>query len=122
MSDLFSAAVARAQQKRAGERNNAEPITVENNPLLKLIREREAEKREEKERAEAFQAQIRAAFDGVIELANSLGRKVKEITWNGEVAFVVREGESVRLYIGKIRDLRALQIAVAHLMNGAMGC
>lgn len=122
MSDLFSAAAARAQQKRAVERNNAEPITVENNPLLKLIREREAEKREEKERAEAFQAQIREAFDGVIALANSLGRGVKEITWNGEVAFVVRDGEVVKLYIGKIQDLRALQIAVARLMNGAMGC
>lgn len=122
MSDLFSAAAARAQQKRAVERNNGETITMENNALVKILREREAAQREEKERAEAFQAQIRAAFDGVIELANSLGRKVKEITWNGEVAFVVREGESVRLYIGKIRDLRALQIAVAHLMNGAMGC
>lgn len=95
---------------------------MENNALVKILREREAEQRAEKEREDAFQAQIRAAFDGVIELANSLGRKVKEITWNGEVAFVVREGESVRLYIGKIRDIRALQIAVAHLMNGAMGC
>ena len=122
MSDLFSAAAARAQQKRAAERNNGEPITMENNPLLKILREREAEEREQKERTEAFQAQIRAAFDGVIALANSLGRGVKEIMWNGEVAFVVRGGESVRLYIGKIRDLRALQIAVAHLMNGAMGC
>lgn len=122
MSDLFSAAAERAQQKRAAERKNGETITMENNALVKILREREAEQREEKERAEAFQAQIRAAFDGVIELANRLGRKVKEITWNGEVAFVVREGESVRLYIGKIRDLRALQIAVAHLMNGAMGC
>lgn len=122
MSDLFSAAAARAQQMRAVEKNNGEPITMENNALVKILREREAEQRAEKEREDAFQAQIRAAFDGVIELANSLGRKVKEITWNGEVAFVVREGESVRLYIGKIRDLRALQIAVAHLMNGAMGC
>lgn len=122
MSDLFSAAAARAQQKRAVERNNGETITMENNALVKILREREAEQRKEKERAEAFQAQIRAAFDGVITLANSLGRGVKEITWNGEVAFVVRDGEVVHLQIGKIRDLRALQIAVAHLMNGAMGC
>jgi hypothetical protein len=95
---------------------------MENNALADLINEAKRTETERKAQAEAFQAQIRAAFDGVIELANSLGRKVKEITWNGEVAFVVRDGEAVRMQIGEIRDIRALQIAVARLINGAMGC
>lgn len=122
--EFFGSAAAYAQARRLKDRPlyKGAPVTMENNPLMEILREREAEEREQKERAEAFQAQIRAAFDGVIELANSLGRGVKEITWNGEVAFVVRDGEVVKLYIGKIRDLRALQIAVARLMNGAMGC
>lgn len=119
MSDLFEAAAARAQQKRADEK---QVCTLEDNLLIRIMNERKAAREAEEAKAAAWEAQIRAAFDEVITLANSLGRKVKEITWNGEVAFVVREGESVRLYIGKIRDLRALQIAVAHLMNGAMGC
>lgn len=122
MADLFGAAAARAEQKRNAERFNGEPVTMENNALVKFLNERKAEQREEQERAEAFQKKIREAFDGVIEFANALDRKVKEITFNGEVAYVVREGEAVRIYIGKIRDMRALQIAVARLMNGAMGC
>lgn len=122
MTDLFGAAAARAQQKRAAEKRDGEPITMENNPLVKLMREREAEKLAEKKREEAFQTQIRAAFADVIKLANSLDRKVREITWNGDVAWVVREGEAVRIYTGKIRDMRDLQIAVAKLTNGAMGC
>jgi hypothetical protein len=125
MSDLFSAAAARAQQKRRSEDRplyKGAPVTMENNALADLINEANRAEAERKAQAEAFQAQIRAAFDGVIELANSLGRKVKEITWNGEVAFVVRDGEAVRMQIGEIRDIRALQIAVARLINGAMGC
>ena len=123
-AEFFGSAAAYAQKRRSEDRPlyKGAPVTMENNALADLINEANRAEAERKAQAEAFQAQIRAAFDGVIELANSMGRKVKEITWNGEVAFVVREGESVRLYIGKIRDLRALQIAVAHLMNGAMGC
>lgn len=122
MNDLFAAAAARAQQKRSENRIDGEPVTLENNALVKLMREREAEAREDEERSKAWEQNVRAAFDVVIALANSLGRGVKEITYNGEVAFVVREGEAVRMYIGKIRDIRALQIAVARLMNCAMGC
>lgn len=95
---------------------------MEDNALIRILNERKAAREAEEAKEAAWEAQIREAFDGVIALANSLGRKVKEITWNGEVAFVVRDGEAVRMYIGKIRDLRALQIAVARLMNGAMGC
>ena len=119
MTDLFGAAAARAQQKRAAD---APCYTKEDNPLIRIMNERKAAREAEEARAAEWQAQIRAAFDGVIALANSLGRGVKEITFNGEVAFVVRDGEAVRMYIGKIRDLRALQIAVARLINGAMGC
>lgn len=121
MSDLFGAAAARAQQKRNALADNIE-ITMKNNALVSLIAERAAEKAAEAQREKAWQGEIKTAFDGVIKLANSLGRGVKEITFNGEVAFVVRDCEAVRVYIGKIRDLRALQIAVAQLMNGAMGC
>ena len=122
MTDLFGLAAARAQQKRAAEKRAGEPITMENNALVRVMREREAEEREKQERAAQWEKQIREAFDGVIELANSVGRRVKDITWNGDVAWVVREEEAVRIYTGKIRDMRDLQRAVARLMNGAMGC
>lgn len=95
---------------------------MENNALVKLMREREAEQREKEERAARWEEQIRKAFTDIVTLANSVGRGVREITWNGDVAWVVREGETVRIYTGKIRDMRDLQRAVAQLMNGAMGC
>lgn len=117
MSDLFGAAAARAQQKRAAEK---QVCTMEDNPLIRILNERKAEREAEEAKAAAWEAQIREAFDGVIALANSLGRGVKEITYNGEVAFVARECEAVRLRIGPIRNMRDLQCAVARLMNGAM--
>lgn len=122
MSDLFWAAAARAQQKRNAEKNDGEPITMENNALVRLIREREAEAREKEERAARWEAQIREAFAEIVTLANNVDRGIKDITWNGEVAWVVREEEAVRIYTGKIRDMRDLQRAVAKLTNGAMGC
>ena len=95
---------------------------MQNNALVDLI---EAARREEEERAQRaaeFSAKIEQTFAEIAALANLVGRKVQEITFNGEVAFVVREDEAVRIYTGPIRDIRELQRAAAKLTTAAMGC
>lgn len=122
MSDLFGAAAARAQQKRENEKEKDGSITLQNNALVQLMEER----RKMRETAEAIEEQwkfeIDRAFWYVQQIANEFGRNVKEITYNGEVAFIARDTEAVRVYLGKIRDMRDLQRAIARLMNCAMGC
>ncbi len=124
MTDIFGAAAARAQQKRDAERKKGE--TADTGLFYKILAEKRAEREaEEAEREKAqreWEARIRGVFDGIVPLANSAGRGVKAIEFNGEVAFVVRDGEAIRVYIGPIKDVRGLQYAVAKLTTAAMGC
>lgn len=125
-SEYFGKAAAHAQQKRRAEAGvpmyNGAPVTMENNALADLIKERKAEEEEAERRAAAWVDKIMQTFDEIARLANSVGRHVKEITFNGEVAFVVRDTEAVRIFTGKICNMRDLQRAVAKLTSAAMGC
>lgn len=121
MSDLFGAAAARAQQKRAAEEKTPE-VTMENNALVRLMREREAQRREEAERAEQWQTTIQDAFDAIAELSGRCGRAVIDIRYNGEVVFIKRQDEAIRLYTGAIRDMRDLQIQSHRILGAIMGC
>lgn len=122
--EFFGSAAAYAQRKRMkGEQlHNGAPVTMENNALADLIRENKAKEEAEARRAKEWQATIAQTFAEIAALSNLVGRNVKEITYNGEVAFVVRDTEAVRKHIGKIRDMRDLQRAVAALTACAMGC
>ena len=124
-SDLFGSAAAYAQRKR-GEgptpMYNGAPVTMKNNALVDIMNERKREEEEQARRAEAWVKRIMQTFEEITKLANNVDRHVKEITFNGEVAFVVRETEAVRIFTGKICNIRDLQRAVAKLTNAAMGC
>lgn len=123
-ASFFGNAAAAAQRKRAKDVQlyKGKPVTMDNNPLMDLIAERRAEREAADRKAEAWRAKIAQTFAEITVLANSVGRNVKEITFNGEVAFVVRETEAVRIYTGPIRNMRELQQAAAKLTNAAMGC
>ena len=60
-------------------------------------------------------------FAKVAETANACGRDVESITFNGEVAFVRRKDEAIRVMLGKIRDMRDLQRAAASVMRAIIG-
>lgn len=122
--EFFGSAAAYAQQRRAEDRpmHNGAPVTMENNALVDLMNERRREEEERKRRAEEWVKRIMQTFEEITKLANNVDRHVKEITFNGEVAFVVRETEAVRIFTGKICNIRDLQRAVAKLTNAAMGC
>ena len=121
MSDLFGAAAARAQQKREKEEKDG-TITLQNNALVDLLEERKKMRETAEAIEEQWKFEIDLSFWYVQQIANEFGRNVKEITYNGEVAFIARDTEAVRVYLGKIRDMRDLQRAIARLMNCAMGC
>ena len=123
-AQFFGNAAAAAQRKRAQEQKiyKGKPVTLENNPLMDLIAERRAEREAADRKAEAWRAKIAQTFKEIKALANSVDRNVTEITFNGEVAFVVRETEAVRIYTGPIRNMRELQQAAAKLTTAAMGC
>jgi len=122
--EFFGIAAAYAQAKRAKERPmyKGAPVTLENNPLVDIMNERKREEEEQKRRAEEWVKRIMQTFEEITKLANNVDRHVKEITFNGEVAFVVRETEVVKIFTGKICNIRDLQRAVAKLTNAAMGC
>lgn len=124
MTDIFGPAAARAQLKRDAERKK----TGEGDTCLfyKILAEKRAAREAEeaaRERAQReWDERIRSVFDGIVPLANSAGRGVHAIEFNGEVAFIVRDGEAIRVFIGPIKDVRGLQCAVAKLTTAAMGC
>ena len=121
--ELFGSAAAYAQAKRAKERPmyKGAPVTLENNPLVDIMNERKREEEEQKRRAEEWDAKIIEVFGKVAETANACGRDVESITFNGEVAFVRRRDEAIRVYLGKIRDKRDLQRAAASVMHAIIG-
>lgn len=123
-ASFFGNAAAAEQRKRAKDVQlyKGKPVTLDNNPLMDLIAERRAEWEAADRKEKEWRAKIAQTFAEITALANSVGRNVKEITFNGEVAFVVRETETVRIYTGKIRNIRELQQAAAKLTNAAMGC
>lgn len=122
--DFFGSAAAYAQRKR-GEgpqpMHNGAPVTMENNALVDLISAAKREEEERKKQAEAFAAKIDEVFGKVAETANACGRDVESITFNGEVAFARRKDETIRIFVGKIRDMRDLQRAAASVMNAIIG-
>lgn len=121
--ELFGNAAAYAQTKRAEDRpmHNGAPVTMENNALIDLMNERRREEEEWKRQAEAWDEKILEVFSKVAETANACGRDVESITFNGEVAFVRRKDEAIRVFLGKIRDKRDLQRAAASVMHAIIG-
>ena len=121
--EFFGSAAARAQQHRAEDRPmyKGAPVSMENNALVDLINERKREEEEQKRRAEEWDAKILEVFGKVAETANACGRDVESITFNGEVAFVRRRDEVIRVFLGKIRDKRDLQRAAATVMSAIIG-
>ena len=121
--EFFGSAAAYAQAKRAEDRPmyNGAPVTMENNALVDLMNERKREEEERRRRAEAWDAKILEVFGKVAETANACGRDVESITFNGEVAFVRRQDEAIRVFVGKIRDKRDLQRAAASVMQAIIG-
>lgn len=121
--DLFGSAAAYAQAKRAKDRpmHNGAPVTIENNALVDLINEAKRAEAERKAQAEAFEAKIDEVFGKVQETANACGRDVESIRFNGEVAFVKRRDEAIRVVIGKIYNMRDLQRAAARIMGAIIG-
>lgn len=121
--DFFGSAAAYAQAKRAKDRPmyKGAPVTMENNPLVDIMNERRREEEERKRQAEEWDAKILEVFGKVAETANACGRDVESITFNGEVAFVRRRDEAIRIFVGKIRDMRDLQRAAATVMRAIIG-
>lgn len=121
--EFFGSEAAYAQAKRAKDRPlyKGAPVTMENNPLVDIMNERKREEEERKRQAEAWDAKILEVFGKVAETANACGRDVESITFNGEVAFVRRQDETIRVFLGKIRDKRDLQRAAASVMNAIIG-
>ena len=121
--EFFGSAAAYAQAKRAKDRPTYKgaTVTLENNSLVDIINERKREEEEQKRRAEEWDAKILEVFGKVAETANACGRDVESITFNGEVAFVRRRDEAIRVFLGKIRDKRDLQRAAASVMSAIIG-
>ncbi len=121
--EFFGSAAAYAQAKRAKDRPmyKGAPVTMDNNPLVDIMNERKREEEERKRQAEEWDAKILEVFGKVAETANACGRDVESITFNGEVAFVRRRDEAIRVFLGKIRDKRDLQRAAASVMNAIIG-
>lgn len=122
--EFFGSAAAYAQKQRAASEQqmyNGAPVTMENNALVDLMNERKREEEERRRRAEAWDAKILEVFGKVAETANACGRDVESITFNGEVAFVRRRDEAIRVFVGKIRDKRDLQRAAASVMSAIIG-
>ena len=121
--EFFGSAAAYAQAKRAKDRPTYKgaPVTMDNNQLVDIMNERKREEEEQKRRAEEWDAKILEVFGKVAETANACGRDVESITFNGEVAFVRRRDEAIRVFLGKIRDKRDLQRAAASVMNAIIG-
>lgn len=120
MSDLLGAAAARAQQKRAERKDSA--ITMENNALVRLIEERAEEKDARARAEEAWMQEIQDALESVAAAGTRCGRHVEDISYNGEVVFIRRKSEAIRLLVGKIRNQRDLQYAAMRVMSAIMGC
>ena len=121
MSDLFGVAAARAQQKWAKESENSE-ITMQNNALVRLIEERAEEKAARARAEEAWMKEIQDALEAVAAAGTRCGRHVEDISYNGEVVFIRRESEAIRLLVGKIRNKRDLQYAAMRVMSAILGC
>lgn len=121
--DIIGSAAAYAQAKRAKDRPmyKGAPVTMENNPLVDIMNERKREEEERKRRTEEWEAKIMHVFEKVAETANACERDVESITFNGEVAFVRRKDEAIRVFVGKIRDKRDLQRAAASVMGAIIG-
>lgn len=121
--EFFGSAAAYAQAKRKEDRpmHNGAPVTMENNAIVDLMNERRREEEERKRRAEEWDAKILEVFGKVAETANACGRDVESITFNGEVAFVRRKDEAIRVFLGKIIDKRDLQRAAATVMSAIIG-
>ena len=121
--EFFGSAAAYAQAKRAKDRPmyKGAPVTMENNPLVDIMNERKREEEERRRRAEAWDAKILEVFGKVAETANACGRDVESIRFNGEVVFVKRRDEAIRVVIGKIYNMRDLQRAAARIMGAIIG-
>lgn len=121
--EFFGSAAAYAQAKRAKDRPmyKGAPVTLENNPLVDIMKERRREEEEQKRQTEEWDAKILEVFSKVAETANACGRDVESITFNGEVAFVRRQDEAIRVFLGPIRDKRDLQRAAASVMHAIIG-
>lgn len=121
--EFFGSAAAYAQARRAEDRPlyKGAPVTMENNALADLINKANRAEAERKAQAEAFAAKIDEVFGKVQETANACGRDVESITFNGEVAFVKRRDEAIRVVIGKIYNMRDLQRAAARIMGAIIG-
>ena len=123
--DIFGSAAAYAQKQRAAaekQMHNGAPVSMENNALVDLLKQKQAEKAEADRRAMDWADKICKAFERVADAARACDRDVTSIAYNGEVVSIRRQDEAIRLMIGKIRNVRDLQMAATRVMSAIMGC
>lgn len=116
MSDIFGAAAARAQQKRAAEQKR-ENITLENNALVRLMEERREARESEERKACAWMDRITAALDQTAALCGALGAETESVRYDSGILWIRRRGESIRLPVGYIRNQEDLRVACAKMLG-----
>lgn len=116
MTDIFGAAAARAQQKRAAEKQNGQ-ITLENNALVQLLQERREARAAEEAKAQAWMDRITAALDQTAALCGALGAETESVRYDSGILWIRRRGESIRLPVGYIRNQEDLRTACAKMLG-----
>ena len=121
MLTLFEAAANMAERKRERERREALGEHTEN-LLEKIMNERRAEQEAAQEKAEAWDREITYALDKTGDLCSILGSPVETVRFDGDIIWIRRPGEAIRLPIGQIRDEYDLRAACKTMFCAVCKC
>ena len=101
MTDLFEAAARRAQKERS---KKEQQYSMEDNALMRLIKEKREEQIRKAQEAMRWQDLIVFAFDKTAELCGILGAPVESVRYEDGIVWIRREKEAIRLEDMQIRD------------------
>lgn len=114
MSDLFEAAARRAQKERS---EKEQQYSMEDNALIRLLKEKREEQIRKAQEAERWQDLIVFAFDKTAELCGVLGAPVESVRYKDGIVWIRREKEAIRLPDVTIRDEADLRRACIKIIG-----
>lgn len=120
MTDLFEAAARRAQKDKGKMLFKDAPITMENNALVELIKEKQRELIESESLKRKWAEHIESTIGQAAALCGTLGRRPKNVRYDGAIIWIELRGEAVRLPVGEIRDPKDLAVACQKLIGSVM--
>ena len=118
--DIFGTGANSAAKKKDVELFDGKPVTMENNALVRLLKEERERMIEDATLRMKWEDHIESTLGQTAALCGTIGRRPKGVRYDGTNIWIELRGEAVKLPVGAIRDPKDLAVACQKLIGAVM--